>query len=1438
MSRRIAISITIGLCLSMCAGGLRAQFATIVDVPPSIVGNDQAIESDTQLNVLDGGQVGISLSVGSPDGSSANVELNVLGGTVGNRLEAFHGSTVNVTAGFIGPFFDANSGSIVNISGGFIADDFDAFAGSTVSINGGTVANGFGIGPGSVVTISGGAVGDRLVAAAGSSVTLAGGEFRLDGMLIDTVGTVDVSGGQLLSGTLADGSPFAFSSSDGDLFAPDSLRIELAEIRPIGNLILTASIDPLPPGIREGQSLVVDNGAVVDDHFAAGRGSQVTVEQGGAIGANLESVGAMVSVQGGSIGDRFDAFLGSTTTISGGTVGSDFDALRGSSVAVSGGSVGPRFTAWDGSEMRIAGGTIGEGFQTQLGSNVVLSGDEFRLNGAAMGPGPIEFPVDATLSGTFADGSPFAFSYSDGDRFAPGTLVLESAELPPVGPAQTVASAGNLPTGIRRGQTLVVDNGGIVGDDFSAGVDSIVNVNQGGKIGDNFEATGAEVTISGGQVGDRFDAFAGSHVILLNGSVGDEFDAERGSNISVAGGTIGNQFDANGAEVTITSGTVGHFSAVNAGSVVSITGGTVGQFFDANAGSIVNIAGGVVRERFEARPGSTVNISAGSVRDRPAALGGSSVHISGGTVGNRFEIVRDAVVTISGGAIGDRLVAADGSSVTISGGEFQLNGVELNQLGPLDIPRGATVSGTLADGTPFAFNSDDRDSLANGTLTLDEIDLPAIGPAQLVATIDSIPLGIRQGQSLVVDTGGSVGDHFGAGAGSDVRIEGGTIGENLEAVGATVAVIDGTIGDHMDAFNGSTIKVFGGHVGDDLGAFNGSEVEILGGVVGAEFHAYGGSTVTLRGGFVDDEIDVASGSTLTIFGGEFRLGPEPVETIGTIGGSVESTLSGTLSDGTPFAFSAGDEDALRAGTVTLVETNLPPIGPDQIVAALDEVPRGIRGGQTLIVDTGGTVEANFSAGWNSEVRIGDGGQVGANFEAVASRVQILGGTVGDDFDALSRTQVTISNGVVGDGFDVDSESNVQVEGGSVGDKFEVNNGSQVVVSGGAIGNQMTVRHSSATIQGGVVGHEFSAFAGSVVSISNGQVGNHFDALDESKVTIDGGRVGNDFDALRGSSVHISGGAVGERFDAFDGSQVVVSGGVVGADFDANRGSTVRISGGEIGTDFDAFGGSDVEITGGRVGRRFQAFGGSQVVIFGGEFGDEFQAESSSTVRLFGSEFALDGEPIAGLENFGDRLTLAERNGQTLSVVLRDETVNDFRLFSLRSLGDYFASDANLELVLVGEKLCDLNGDDFCTVDDVDTLVASLVAANHDRLYDLNFDGLVNQSDLDVWLRVAAEENGFSAPYLSGDANLDGHVDATDLNALAIHWTTDVALWSAGDFQPDGMIDSIDLNEIGVNWQQSVPQLTATVPEPKTSFVMGCFLVALTLGWRSKPTAAL
>lgn len=87
---------------------------------------------------------------------------------------------------------------------------------------------------------------------------------------------------------------------------------------------------------------------------------------------------------------------------------------------------------------------------------------------------------------------------------------------------------------------------------------------------------------------------------------------------------------------------------------------------------------------------------------------------------------------------------------------------------------------------------------------------------------------------------------------------------------------------------------------------------------------------------------------------------------------------------------------------------------------------------------------------------------------------------------------------------------------------------------------------------------------------------------------------------------------------------------------------------------------------------------------------------------------------------------------------------------------------------------------------------------------------------------------------SGDSDLDGDVDSTDLAHLASHWQQPGA-WTGGDFTYDGVVDIRDLYQLAITWQLGVPNplpassltsmlgglgLPVVAPEPGILSVLG------------------
>ena len=177
------------------------------------------------------------------------------------------------------------------------------------------------------------------------------------------------------------------------------------------------------------------------------------------------------------------------------------------------------------------------------------------------------------------------------------------------------------------------------------------------------------------------------------------------------------------------------------------------------------------------------------------------------------------------------------------------------------------------------------------------------------------------------------------------------------------------------------------------------------------------------------------------------------------------------------------------------------------------------------------------------------------------------------------------------------------------------------------------------------------------------------------------------------------------------------------------------------------------------------------------------------------------------------------------------------MMSLRiapEFGSYLESSGitsdNLTGVLWGRALvqtsyCDLDGSGACDVSDIELILGSLGTIDYRADYDRS--GTVDTQDMDQWLTDAGNRE-IGRPFARGDANLDGRVDAADLNIVGFDWQRPVDGWAGGDFSGNGWVGSEDLNDLAINWQYGVAS-TATVPEPNcVTPLLTAFVVLATL----------
>jgi hypothetical protein len=825
----------------------------------------------------------------------------VTGGRITDELSARNGSSVHMSSGSVGSGRSvynsgaaAYEGSVFLMSGGDINGEL-VVSDSYANLTGGRVTGTLAVNSSGQVDIAGGSLGPLHVYSGGSA-TLTGGEFQLDGVPIENLGasshSVQFPDESVLTGVLRDGTPVILANMGSlqDYLADDQIKLRLAPVAASHPQDFDAATDPVPAGLRIGQSLTLHPGTRAPANFTALPGSTVLIV-GGEMRHGFEAAGASVTMSGGSIGELSTIYRGTTLHVSGGDVGSNFEAASGSRLEVSGGTIGWVFVAHPGSEVFYSGGKFAGSFTVKPSSSFTIAGGDFKLDGAPIAalatPGTeqqIDLPEYGVLSGTLSDGTPFAFP-SDYQWFAPGTLTLRATDISDAGPSVIRVPSDPAPPGLRSGQTLLLGDGGDVGDYFTADWGSIVRMS-GGRIGHRFQAVGSFVNVTGGEI-DSINALFGSVVNIDGGSVNHHVSAGRGAIINLSGGEIASTvYASNGGRVNVTGGSLSGYAYVSNGSSLNISGGAVTGDISLYDASALSLLGGETHGGIWAGMGSRLNIH--------------------------------------GGRLADGLFVTEGSVATLSGSSFRVDGEpigddSLNWVTPVDLPPGAVLSGVLTDGTPFAFTSSDGDYFAPGTLHLSPpryFLLPRGIRSGLLGAPS--PKGLRPGEELTLETGQNVGANFTAGWESALTVDGGAIGKNFEAVGAHVTLLEGSIGEDMDVLFGSEFSVRGGTVGEGLQAHQGSVVKISGGTV-PEIRADFGSIVDISGGMVGEVS--AAGSNVNVTGGIFGEYFEGEYRSGRITLEPGSQLHVT---GTEFLLNGSPVEGLEEGSSMVLVLDKPP----------------------------------------------------------------------------------------------------------------------------------------------------------------------------------------------------------------------------------------------------------------------------------------------------------------------------------------------------------------------------------------------------------------------------------------------------------------------------------------------------------------------------------
>ena len=333
---------------------------------------NQEIHS-TEVNINSGGDTANSLHF-------FNSEVNVLaGGEIGSSFTVEANSTLNAAAGStIG-----SNGTVlgtVNINGATVQGNFNTSAGSTLNI-----------GPGSdltsssslnnfdgTVNISGGEIGSSTDFNSNSNVTISGGNF---GGNIDFNGAVTFSGGTF-------GSNFNINST------ATGVVFDVTD----GGVI----IDAFTP---EFFADVIINGGDFGGsaEFEAGTTSVIN---DGSFGNNVEALGELLTINGGTFGTNFDvgtSTVPSTLIVNGGTI--DFlDIDGGSTVFLNGGDTSNNIDVREDGTLNITGGDFTTGILAAEG-DVDLFGSAFFIDGVAITGSDVFAVEGSVLTGILNDGS-------------------------------------------------------------------------------------------------------------------------------------------------------------------------------------------------------------------------------------------------------------------------------------------------------------------------------------------------------------------------------------------------------------------------------------------------------------------------------------------------------------------------------------------------------------------------------------------------------------------------------------------------------------------------------------------------------------------------------------------------------------------------------------------------------------------------------------------------------------------------------------------------------------------------------------------------------------------------------------------------------------------------------------------------------------------------
>jgi len=267
--------------------------------------------------------------------------------------------------------------------------------------------------------------------------------------------------GQIINGTLSDGTVFILAPINGDTAAPGTVTLATTSL-PAADLTpqFVSSGQEATQGLRAGQELTLSGTGTLGKNYAA-VSATLNIE-GGSVAAGLEVLDTEVNVSGGMIGENFTAYFDSEINVTGGQIGDNFTSRGSNTVFVDGGAIGDNFRAFQ-TVITMFDGEIGDDLFTISGTTLGMSGGSIGREAGIHGP-----------------------------------LVVTGGS---IGPFVRIASLAQVFGG------AIGPNGAVDGGTLNF---------HGGSLGAGFRAlSGSEVNIFGGDIGDEFLGAVGSDVHLF-----------------------------------------------------------------------------------------------------------------------------------------------------------------------------------------------------------------------------------------------------------------------------------------------------------------------------------------------------------------------------------------------------------------------------------------------------------------------------------------------------------------------------------------------------------------------------------------------------------------------------------------------------------------------------------------------------------------------------------------------------------------------------------------------------------------------------------------------------------------------------------------------------------------------------------------------------------